>query len=56
METISDTNICSLCGSSTDNKPFDVNCKKYVVCNCCYDVMSWVVEQILDNKSNQSAK
>jgi len=56
METVSDTNICSICGSSTCNELFDVNSRKYVLCNCCKDVISWCVDQILDNKSKQSGK
>ena len=42
---------CSLCESSTDNPPFKIGEKIYVICNSCYDVISYVVKQILkDNK------
>ena len=48
--------ICGICASSTKNEPFMVNGKQYVVCDNCYNIISGVIEQILDNKSNQSGK
>ena len=50
----SDVNICSICSTSTINEPFDMNGKRYVLCDCCKDVISYVVEQTLNNKSKQS--
>ena len=52
----SDVNICSICATSTKNEPFEVGSKNYVLCDCCFDVISYVVEHILSNKSKQSGK
>jgi len=44
-------NPCIICESSTQNKPFTVNGKRYVLCDDCFNVLHYVCKQILkDNK------
>ena len=50
---IYDLHICNICESSTDNPIFEIDGKRYCVCDTCYNVIRFIVEDVIDNSKDK---
>jgi hypothetical protein len=47
MEYFYTINPCSMCESSTENEGFEINGKRYVLCDTCYNLISYVCSNVV---------
>lgn len=53
---IVEVNICSMCGASTKNEPFETQGKTYVVCRFCRDIISYLAESVINKSIKNESK
>lgn len=52
-EFITYLNPCTLCESSCDREPIEIDGKRYAICDNCYTIIKWIIQQETKKKKKK---